>query len=75
MNIHYEKKADHLTITFDEEASFGKDVVVGNVCLTFSPNGTLTEIEIGEASQNGELILRSCNVQIEGILASQENAA
>ena len=36
----------------------------GKVCLTFGPDGALTEIEIGEASKNGEPILSYCNLPI-----------
>jgi len=66
MKIHYEKTADHLTITLRENDRYGKDVVLedGKVCLTFNPEGELTEIEIGEASKNGELVLSYCNLPI-----------
>ena len=66
MKIHYDDKADHLTITFREENRYGHDEVLaeGRVCLTFGPDGTLTEIEIGEASKNGQLVLSYCNLPI-----------
>ena len=66
MKIHYEEKADHLTITFRENDRYGRDEVLedGKICLTFNPEGELTEMEIGEASKNGELVLSYCNLPI-----------
>ena len=66
MKIHHDAKADHLTLTFRETNRFGHDVIVegGKVCLTFEPDGALTEIEVGEASKNGEPILSYCNLSI-----------
>lgn len=66
MKIHYEKAADHLTITFREENRFHHDVIAedGKMCLTFGPDGALTEIEICEASKNGNLVLSYCNLPI-----------
>lgn len=59
MKIHYEKSADHLTITLIENDSFGRDEVSkdGKVIMTYNKEGILTEIEICEASRNEDLVL------------------
>ena len=65
MEMHYEAQADLLTLRFSDKP-YGKDIVVGDgkVCLTFAPDGTLSEIEICEASKNGALVLGYCNLPI-----------
>jgi uncharacterized protein YuzE len=66
MKIHYEKTADHLTITLIENDSFGRDEVSkdGKVIMTYNMEGVLTEIEVCEASKTNELVLSYCNIPI-----------
>ncbi|NQU63133.1 MAG: DUF2283 domain-containing protein [SAR324 cluster bacterium] len=66
MKIHYEKSADHLTITLIENDSFGRDEVSqdGKVIMTYNKENALTEIEICEASRNENIVLSYCNIPI-----------
>ncbi len=65
MKLYYEKKADLLTIRFNEK-EYGKDVEVeaGKAVLTFATDDTLQEIQIFEASKNGAVVLSDSNLTI-----------
>ncbi|MCP4750798.1 MAG: DUF2283 domain-containing protein [Proteobacteria bacterium] len=66
MKIHYDERADHLTITLREKNRYARDEVSANgkIVFTFGPDDVLTEIEICEASKNGEMALSYCNIPI-----------
>lgn len=65
MEIYYEDKTDLLTIRFNEK-DYGKDIEIedGKGVLTLAKDDTLQEIQIFEASKNGQMVLSACNLNI-----------
>jgi len=73
MELYYENKADLLTIRFSDK-DYGHDIEIenGKGVITIAKDGTLQEIQIFEASTNGDIILSSSNL---GIGQSSKTAA
>lgn len=65
MEIYYEDKADLLTIRFSEK-EYDRDIEIadGKGVLTIAKDGTLQEIQIFEASANGQMVLSASNLNI-----------
>ncbi|MBF0240349.1 MAG: DUF2283 domain-containing protein [SAR324 cluster bacterium] len=71
MKLYYDETADLLTIRFNDK-DYGRDLEIeeGKAVLTFATDGSLPEIQVFEASKNGDIILSYSNLNI-----GQEKAA
>ena len=65
MELYYEDKADLLTIRFSNK-DYGCDIEIagGKGVMTMAKDGSLQEIQIFEASNNGSMVLSACNLNI-----------